>query len=120
MAVYEFAIPGYLPLRLNELLRTHWSVRSRAQREVSDLVAIYSRLARIPEASRRRKVSLTFCDAKSDPDSRLKLVLDALVHARLLVDDSERWCLLDPAKNAPGPRAVAIRLEDIPPLEGGD
>ena len=115
--VHEFAIPGYLPPRLNELLRAHWSFRSRAQKEADQFVFFYARRAGIPGAGGRRRVSLTLCGSRSDPDARQKLILDALVHASLLVDDSERWLLLDPPKNGPGPRAVVIRLEDIPPLE---
>ena len=118
-SAHEFRIPDYLPLTLNELLRSHWSVRSKAQKEADAFVAYYSRLAHIPGASRRRKVSLTFHGGLADPDARLKLILDALVHNLLLVDDSEEWCLVDPPKNGPGPKAVAIRLEDIPPLVSG-
>ena len=118
--IHTLKIPGYLPPRLNELLRAHWGYRARAQKEADQFVAIYAASDGVPRATGRWKVSLVFRGSRCDPDARLKLILDALVHAGLLVDDSEKWCLLDPPKNGPGPRAVVIQLEDIPPLEGGD
>lgn len=114
MGIYEIRIPDYLPMRLNELLRAHWAVRRSAQRAADSLVNFYGISAGVPRAQRRRRVSLTFHGGRADPDARLKLILDALVHGGYLVDDSEKWCLIDPPKNAPGPRAVTIQLEDLP------
>jgi len=110
---YRFTIPGYLPLRLNVLLRSHWRVRQVAQAEANNLVAAYAHAASAPTATGRRRVSLTFVGGRADPDARLKLILDALAHARLLVDDSQQWCELGVVKNASGKRAVVITLEDL-------
>ena len=115
MPIHEIRIPDYLPMRLNELLRAHWAVRRKAQKTADKLVFYYGASAAVPLARTRRRVSLTFHGGRADPDARLKLVLDALVHAGYLVDDSQKWCLIDPPPtNAPGPRAVTIRLEDLP------
>lgn len=116
MAVHTFTIPGYLPTPLNRLLRMHWSRRGKHQAGASALVAGYARLAGVPRAEGRRRVSLTFRGGRADPDARLKLILDALVRASLLVDDGEAWCVIGEVRNTGrrGDRATVITLEDVP------
>ncbi len=113
MTVYTFTIPGYLPPRLNEMLRMHWARRSRLQKEADQFVGCYGR--GVPKAAGRRRVSLTFHGGRADPDARLKIVLDALVHSRLLIDDSQEWCQIGEIRNAGrrGDKATVVTLEDI-------
>lgn len=110
---YIITIPDYLPQRLNVLLRSHWAVRGRAQKEADHLVCAYGMLSRVPKATTRRRVRLIFFGARSDPDSRMKLLLDALVHAGLLVDDSGKWCELATPRNEKGPKATRIILVNV-------
>lgn len=115
--VHTFTIPGYLPPRLNVFLRMHWAKRSRAQKEADAMVKVYSRNAwLVPLALGKRRVSLAFHGGRADPDARLKVVLDALVHARLLIDDSEQWCEIGDVRNAGrrGDKATVVTLEDLP------
>jgi Holliday junction resolvase RusA-like endonuclease len=49
-----------------------------------------------------------------DPDASWKSVLDGLVHARMLIDDSRKWCKLgDVTFERGSERATTIQLTDI-------
>ncbi len=72
-------------------------------------VGTYAMLRDIPKALGKRRVSLevviTGRQQETDPDALWKSCLDCLVHARLLVDDSPRYCELG---------AVAYRRDGEP------
>jgi Holliday junction resolvase RusA-like endonuclease len=49
-----------------------------------------------------------------DPDASWKSVLDGLVHAHMLIDDSRKWCKLgDVTFERGSERATTIQLTDI-------
>lgn len=120
MPVHMISVPDWLPATLNEFMRQHWAVRRKTLSVAANLIAAYARLAGVPQASGRRRVTLTFfCRGgrgrkSGDPDARLKVCLDALVRAGMLVDDDDRFCELAPRSRAYGPTRTVITLEDVP------
>lgn len=115
MTIHTFTIPSYLPPTLNTLLRKHWGFREKAQAECDQLVWAYARQLGVVKAVGRRRVTFTFVSPRppADPDGRLKLLLDALVHAALLLDDSPAHCELASPGHEKGDRAVRVTLEDV-------
>lgn len=117
MPAYFVVIPGYrLPL-LNELLRSHPIRRARLKREAAELVWGYALVAGVPRATGRRRVSLWVVAPwrrLPDPDSADKALLDALVSAGLLVDDSAEWVERTEPVFVRGKRVeTTITLEDL-------
>jgi Holliday junction resolvase RusA-like endonuclease len=107
---------------LNQLLHAHPMRAARLKRIDRDLVTAYARLGTIPPADGPRRVSLHLYGwprgRLPDPDAPLKSLLDALVHARLLVDDGAAWCVLGGVRFERAPeRRTVITLED---LAGGE
>jgi Holliday junction resolvase RusA-like endonuclease len=110
-------IPGWLPCRLNQLLG-HWSTRHRLKKIDRATVGLYARMARIPHAKGKRRVSLVLTLAPrqraADPDAWWKSLLDALVQAGLLVDDNRQGCELGSVTFRRGrEKATTIILEDV-------
>lgn len=119
MATHALTLPDYLPLKVNDLLRMNRHARNRALKVEADLVAGYALQARLPHATGKRRVSVTFSapggrGAKTaDPDARLKGLLDALVRCGLLVDDSPDWCALGAVECERGQKQTRIILEEV-------
>ena len=114
--VWRVAIPGWLPVSVNALLRLHWSRRSRAKRADAAVVAAHCNAACVPGAPGKRRVTLRFRQPKGrlgDADNRLKSALDALVTCGRLVDDSPVWCELGGVVVERGTMLTVIELEDI-------
>jgi hypothetical protein len=110
-------IEGWHPCRLNELLGC-WQRRARLKRADRQLVTGYAVMQRIPRATGKRRVSLLLTLAPgqrgADPDAYWKSLLDALVHAGLLLDDSRQAVELGPVRFARGPAAATeITLADM-------
>lgn len=99
MVTHTLEIKGWQPATLNSLLsgRT-WHKAARLKKHDRELVTVLARNHRIPQATTRRRVSLVVTMAKGqrrpDEDAYWKSLLDALVAAKLLVDDSPKWCKL--------------------------
>lgn len=79
-----------LPVRLNVLLRKHWSARHQEQERWNQMARV-AWLA-LPKSQRvaidPAVVTLTFISPrKRDADGLAKCVLDALVHSGFIVDD---------------------------------
>lgn len=112
-------IPDFLPLSINEMLRMKPGHRSRVLKAEGELVAGYFIQARIPHATTKRRVHLTFAapegrgEKVGDPDARLKSLLDYLVRAGALVDDSAKWVETPPPTLERGKKRTVIVLEDI-------
>src|SRR4051812_23593183 len=116
MAIYFVTLTGHTA-KVNELM---YSVRSRILLKSRDRahvrLACYN--ASIPRAVGKRRVSLLISLAprrkSPDPDSWWKSLLDALVQAGALVDDSDDWCECGPVIYEHGTRSgMVITLEDI-------
>jgi hypothetical protein len=117
---HTLVIPDWHPARLNELYAGHWGRRARLKRADRDLVGFYARLAAIPPATGRRRVSLVLTLAPrqraGDPDAYWKSLLDALVHAGLLVGDNRQGVELGQVRFERGPgRQTTITLDDLVP-----
>jgi hypothetical protein len=88
---YTLRIPCWRPALINELLR---SVKDRIRRKKHDrsVVWAYAYQAKIPPARGRRRVSLHVTLGRGmkrfDEDAWQKSGLDALKHAKLIVDDT--------------------------------
>lgn len=108
-------IPDWHPAPLNKQ-NAHWTVRHRLKKADREMVAFYSRT--FPKAKVKRLLRLTIVLGKGergcDVDAYDKSLLDALVHAGMLVDDSKNWVVKAPniyerAKT----KATIIELEDL-------
>lgn len=118
---WSFVIPRWLPVSLNKLLRLHWAARSRYQREAAEIIGLYGRvLDKVPEATQKRRVSLRLILPPGRPfldtDNVWKQTLDALVKARLLVDDSPEWFVMGVCTEERGTKSsfgTIVTLEDI-------
>lgn len=95
---YFLVIPDWRPTLANELVGKHWAKAGRLKAADRELVAGYAVKQGIPKAAGRRRVDVMICGPfrgrMPDPDAPLKSLLDALVKAGLLVDDSAEWCEL--------------------------
>lgn len=112
---YKIVIPNWLPARLNQN-RGHWSKFARLKRIDRDLVAVYARPFPLATGKRsvRLVVTLSGPGREPDPDSFWKSLLDALVAAKMLIDDSRKWCALEPVEFRRGPaRSTCIELTDM-------
>ncbi len=93
---YRLRIDRWQPTPLNKLLGCHWSTAARLKRVDKNLICGYCLANRIPIAQGPREVSLKITlgpkQRAPDPDSLWKSTLDALVAARMLVDDRRQFC----------------------------
>ena len=92
--VWRITIPGLPP----DPRRAHWGVVSRAKRQWTELLTYLPAARAVPKVrdTERRGVHVTFYrpGPESDVDnahSRLKVPLDALKRAGLIVDDAPTW-----------------------------
>jgi hypothetical protein len=87
-------ISRWHPAKLNEWHGAHWSRRARLKRFDREIVGLFAKLAGIPVARGKRRVSLRLTLAPGqragDPDAYWKSLLDSLVHCRLLLDDNAK------------------------------
>lgn len=100
MGFYRIEIPHWHPTPLNRLMKVHWRRRAALKSADFGLVKIYG--LGIPPARGKRRVhliiTLTKGDKACDVDAYWKSCLDALVRARLLVDDDRHSVVLDPVE----------------------
>ncbi|MBY0527335.1 MAG: hypothetical protein K2R98_28320 [Gemmataceae bacterium] len=97
----------------------HRIAASRRKRQDKEMVGTYSRIAGVPKAVGRRRVSLVVTlsrrQKRGDDDNWWKSLLDALVAAGQLVDDSPDWLERGSVAFQRGdPPATRIILEDLP------
>lgn len=94
MTKHVLHMPDFTPVSLNVLMRGVRQ-RIRAKRGDRDLIALEATLQQIPKATVCRRVSLFITIARGqrvlDEDNCWKSILDALVCAGLLVNDSPVW-----------------------------
>lgn len=119
--IHVMTIHGWVPARINQILRRGGSKLKKRNRQ---RIAAEQRFNPIPEATTRRKVTIEITWAKGDqsgdPDAYYKATLDALKHAKLLKDDTNRWVeLVHPIYLPANPRhrtdkrMTRIILEDL-------
>lgn len=93
---YAIIIPGWHPTPLNKILRSRWDA-ARLKRSDREIIAHYGK--DVPKAKGRRKVDFAIILKKGqracDPDAYYKSLLDGLVCAHLLKNDSRRWCRIE-------------------------
>jgi hypothetical protein len=116
---WTLVLDDYLPPSVNRLMRMHWAARGRLKREACVLVEVARHRVGVPNATRRRRVAfrLTVTNRSHAPDGDNvpKLILDACVICRLLVDDRAEFCELGRVEIAKGARKrTEITLEDMP------
>jgi hypothetical protein len=115
---WTFRIDNYHPTRLNQLLGVHWAVAGRMKRRDREMIAAHAALACVPRATGKRLVTLRIILGKgqrgADPDAFFKALLDAMVHAGLLVDDNRQGVVLAPVEyERAAKKATVITLVDI-------
>ncbi len=118
-ATHVLIIDRWHPARLNQWDGRHWSVRSAAKKLDREMIGFFARVQGIPPATGKRRVSLRLTLAPRqrapDPDSFFKSVLDALVHAGMLLDDNRQGVELGEVSFMRGAaRRTEIMLEDVP------
>ncbi len=119
MAIDWLTIPHWLPTRLNKMIGVHWATVQNLKRIDREMVAYYASSAGLRPATRRRQVSIELTlgprQHGGDPDAYWKSLLDALVHAKVLRQDSHKWCQLGSVEFKRGDhQSTTIKLEDVP------
>ena len=115
--VLRLLIPRWHPATINELLRGV-KTRIRLKKVDRNIICTYCFYHRIPVATGQRRVDLLITlgprQKGADPDAFWKSLNDALVQAKLLVDDSRRWVQLGSVTFERGAeRATTITLTDL-------
>lgn len=118
--IHAIFIPGFFPTPLNKLLSSHWSFASKLKLEDREKVAIACKLYGTPPAECKRRIDVTYIMPPGkraiDPDGTYKSLLDALVHAGALKNDSHVWAEPRTPRVARGPVEAAgtlVLLEDL-------
>ncbi len=115
---YRLRIDRWQPTPLNKLLGCHWSTAARLKRVDKNLICGYCLANRIPIAQGPREVNLLIIlglkQRAPDPDAFHKSTNDALVHARMLIDDNRQFCRNGRVEFERGAeRATVIELVDL-------
>jgi Holliday junction resolvase RusA-like endonuclease len=115
---YKLRIERWHPYRLNQLINCHWRTKDR-RRKADDAMVGYNALQnRLPIATSRRRVDLHITlgprGREGDEDNWWKSIKDALKNAKLLIDDSRKWCEQGKVTFERGPeRATMIILTEL-------
>ena len=115
---YKLIIPRWHPAAINQFIGRHWKTMARLKRVDRNMVAGYVKLNRFPIAQGPREVSLLITLAPKqrapDPDAFWKSLNDALVHARMLIDDNRQYCRLGTVEfDRASERATTISLREL-------
>ena len=115
--IHTLVIPNWIPVRLNELMKNRWRC-AELKRQDTAFVILYSRIQGIPRATGKRRVTLEITFGKhakaGDPDAYNKSLLDALVNAGLLVNDTYNSVEVMPARYFHAKEtSTTIILEDL-------
>lgn len=93
--INKLRISRWRPALLNELTGNYHKA-NRLKKVDRNMIGYYCLFNRIPVATGRREVSVHIVQAPSDratdADAYWKSTLDALVHAKMLIDDRDEWC----------------------------
>lgn len=113
--VWILELPGHPPSRNDRL---HWRTAHRISRHWKGLTMLKAREAGIPACTRVRLslVVLRRALGVSDPDNdacRLKHLVDGLVAAGVITDDTYRHVELGPVSEQRGPKSVRLFVQRI-------
>lgn len=116
MSTHTVRIDGWHPAILNQWQGRHWSVGAKLKALDRENIAI--EFLGTPKAEGKRRVSLSLVlgpkQRGGDPDAYWKSLLDALVNAGQLLDDSKEYVELGSVTYERGKRkATIITLEDV-------
>lgn len=109
-------IPDFIPAALNQYVGRHWAVMAKMKKHDRLIIGVYCR--KFEAATTKRRLDSHYVLSKGmkarDPDSYYKSQNDALVKARMLVDDSPKWVELGNVTYSRGPKKMTIlTLTDI-------
>ena len=94
----EIFIPKWHPTTLNQLIGYKWWTIAKLKKGDKKFVSHYTR--KLPKARVKRELHLEIVmkknQKKADPDAYFKSLNDALTHAGMLVDDSDKWVKINP------------------------
>ena len=118
MSIYRLRIENWQPTPVNRLLNCHWATAGRRKKADKNLICAYCLANRFPIAQGPREVNLFITlgpkQRACDPDAYLKSTNDALVHARMLIDDNRFYCRNGRVEFERGPkRCTIIELVDL-------
>lgn len=115
---YKLRIERWHPYRLNQLIGRNPYVKGKLRKIDDNMVGFYALQNRLPLATGRRRVDLHITldpyGKQGDEDNWWKSIKDALKNAKLLIDDSRKWCEQGGLTFERGPeRATLITLTDL-------
>ncbi len=118
MSTHRLRIENWQPTPVNKLLNCHWATAGRRKKVDKNLICAYCLKNRVPIAQGPREVNLLITlspkQRACDPDAYWKSTLDALVHARMLIDDNRQYRRRGTIEFDQGPeRATLIELVDL-------
>lgn len=97
---WQRRIANWHPAKINTLLSLHWAKRQKIK--AADRNIIFTYFKNVPVATCKRRVELFIGlghrQRGGDPDAYWKSLLDALVQAELLIDDSKEYVELAPVQ----------------------
>lgn len=120
--VQKIVIQNWHPVTDNQLMNSHYLRRHKLK--LKDAITIQVASLHLRPATGKRKVEVTVTlgpkqKKKVDPFAYWKSLLDALVNAKMLVDDSDKWAQVEPLKYERGERRTLIVLTDLEEKDDG-
>lgn len=115
---WTIRIPDWWPTPLNQLINRHHMAAHRLKKTDAQLIQLMAQRQGVPAATGKRRVSLVIIlpprRRAPDPDAFWKSLLDGLVGAGLLRNDSQHWVECSPVEFARGKRLCSyVTLEEL-------
>lgn len=112
-------IPGWTSTPLNKLMTVHWGTAARCKKADVQVVGNAKMAAGVPDATTKRRIEIIVIYPKGqrqyDKDAFLKSLLDAMVRAKVLVNDSPAWADYDLPEYARGDKLrTIITVQELP------
>ena len=121
MPTHTLTLDNWHPTLWNAVRGRHWSQELRAKKRDARVYEMLARVQGVPPPTGKRRVTLRLTGWERggvfpDRDAPLKVALDALKRAGLLLDDGPRGLEGMPmVEYERGPRRTVITLEDVEP-----
>lgn len=118
MASYRLVLENHRPVLLNHVVGRHWSKLHKAKQSEAAVYFLAAAEQGVPPAKGIRSVRFHFRGwprggTLPDKDAPLKVALDALVLAKLLLDDGEKGLATLSVEFSRGDWQTIIDLEDV-------